>query len=138
MKALVGVVTYSEYCVPQNSLTPLLSTQTNPMLPPRRVHELEAGGGVRGLHSREDAVGERLDEPPAARLAAAGRLVPGVDAGIICSATKAFSWLKAPISTFTAKTLLRHYAKRALTPRSLNVKLGPRRKGHKGRAVWLA
>ena len=31
-----------------------------------------------------------------------------------------------------------HYAKRALTPRSLNVKVGPQRKGHKGRAVWLA
>ena len=31
-----------------------------------------------------------------------------------------------------------HYAKRALTPRSLNVKMGPRRKGHKGWAVWLA
>ena len=52
--------------------------------------------------------------------------------------TRAFSWLKAPTSAFTFKTLLRHYAKRALTPRSLNVKLGPRRKGHKGRAVWLA
>ena len=33
------------------------------------------------------------------------------------------------------KTLLRHYAKRALTPRSLNVKLGPRRNYHKGRAA---
>ena len=52
--------------------------------------------------------------------------------------TRAFSWLGAPTSAFTLKTLLRHYAKRALTPRSLNVKLGPRRKGHKGRAVWLA
>ena len=52
--------------------------------------------------------------------------------------TRAFSWLKAPTSAFTLKTLLRHYAKRALTPRSLNVKLGPRRKGHKGRAGWLA
>ena len=52
--------------------------------------------------------------------------------------TRAFSWLKAPTSAFTFKTLLRHYAKRPLTPRSLNVKLGPRRKGHKGRAVWLA
>ena len=52
--------------------------------------------------------------------------------------TRAFSWLKAPTSAFTFKTLLRHYAKRALTPPSLNVKLGPRRKGHKGRAVWLA
>ena len=52
--------------------------------------------------------------------------------------TRAFSWLKVPTSAFTFKTLLRHYAKRALTPRSLNVKLGQRRKGHKGRAVWLA
>ena len=31
--------------------------------------------------------------------------------------TRAFSWLKAPTSAFTFKTLLRHYAKRALTPR---------------------
>ena len=49
--------------------------------------------------------------------------------------TRAFSWLKAATTAFTFKTLLRHYAKRALTPRSLNVKLGPRRKGHKGRAA---
>ena len=35
----------------------------------------------------------------------------------------------------TFKTLLRHYAKRALTPRSLNVKLGLRRNYHKGRAA---
>ena len=27
--------------------------------------------------------------------------------------TRAFSWLKAPTSAFTFKTLLRHYAKRA-------------------------
>ena len=52
--------------------------------------------------------------------------------------TRAFFWLKAATTAFTFKTLLRHYAKRALTPRSLNVKLGPRCKGHKGRAVWLA
>ena len=39
---------------------------------------------------------------------------------------------KAP---FTFKTLLRHYAKQALTPRSLNVKLGTRRNYHKGRAA---
>ena len=51
--------------------------------------------------------------------------------------TRAFSWLKAATTAFTFKTLLRHYAKRALTPRSLNMKLGPRRKGHKGQAVWL-
>ena len=28
---------------------------------------------------------------------------------------RAFSWLKAPTSAFTFKTLLRHYAKQALT-----------------------
>ena len=48
------------------------------------------------------------------------------------------AWVKAATTAFTFKTLLRHYAKRALTLQSLNVKLGPRRKGHKGRAVWLA
>ena len=45
--------------------------------------------------------------------------------------TRAFSWLKAPTSAFTFKTLLRHYAKQALTPRYLNVKLGLRCKGHR-------
>ena len=34
--------------------------------------------------------------------------------------TRAFSWLKAATTAFTFKTLLRHYAKRALTPRSLS------------------
>ena len=52
--------------------------------------------------------------------------------------TRTFSWLKAATTAFTFKTLLRHYAKWALTPRSLNVKLGPRHKGHKRRAGWLA
>ena len=47
----------------------------------------------------------------------------------------AFSWLKAPTSAFTFKTLLRHYAKQVLNPRSLNVKLGPRRNYHDGRAA---
>ena len=42
--------------------------------------------------------------------------------------TRAFSWLKAATTAFTFKTLLRHYAKWALIPRSLNVKLGPRHK----------
>ena len=51
--------------------------------------------------------------------------------------TRAFSWLKVVTTAFTFKTLLRHYAKWALTPRSLNMKLGPRHKGHKGRG-WLA
>ena len=49
--------------------------------------------------------------------------------------TRAFSWLKAATTAFTFKTLLRHYAKQALTPRSLNMKLGPRRNYHKGRAA---
>ena len=49
--------------------------------------------------------------------------------------TRAFSWLKAATTAFTFKTLLRHYAKRALTLRSLNVKLGPRRNYHEGRAA---
>ena len=49
--------------------------------------------------------------------------------------TRAFSWLKVATTAFTLKTLLRHYAKQTLTPRSLNVKLGPRRKGDKGRAA---
>ena len=49
--------------------------------------------------------------------------------------TRAFSWLKAPTSAFTIKTLLRHYTKWALTPRSLNVKLGPRRNYHKGQVA---
>ena len=49
--------------------------------------------------------------------------------------TRAFSWLNAATTAFTFKTLLRHYAKRALTPRSLNVKLGPQRNYHKGRAA---
>ena len=42
--------------------------------------------------------------------------------------TRAFSWLKVATTAFTFKTLLRHYAKQRLTPRSLNVKLGPRHK----------
>ena len=49
--------------------------------------------------------------------------------------TRAFSWLKAATTAFTFKTLLRHYAKRALTPRSLNVKLGLRCNYHNG---WAA
>ena len=45
--------------------------------------------------------------------------------------TRAFSWLKAATTAFTFKKLLRHYAKQALTPQSLNVKLGPLRNYHK-------
>ena len=49
--------------------------------------------------------------------------------------TRAFSWLKPATTAFTFKTLLIHYAKQALTPRSLNMKLGRRRNYHKG---WAA
>ena len=45
------------------------------------------------------------------------------------------SWLKASTSASTFKTLLKHYAKWALTPLSLNVKLAPQRNYHKGRAA---
>ena len=49
--------------------------------------------------------------------------------------TRTLSWLKAASTTFTFKTLLRHYAKRVLTPRSLNVKFGPQCNYHEG---WAA
>ena len=45
--------------------------------------------------------------------------------------TRASYWLKAPTSTFTFKTLLRHYAKQVLTPRPLNVKT------QKSKGTWL-
>ena len=43
--------------------------------------------------------------------------------------------MKADTTAFTFKTLLRHYAKQALTPWSLNVKLGPQHNYHK---EWAA
>ena len=49
--------------------------------------------------------------------------------------SRAFSWLKAATTAFTFKTLLRHYAKWALTPQSIIMKLGSRRNYHKGRAA---
>ena len=53
------------------------------------------------------------------------RLVPQIDPSVpqlvVQSrrrpSTWAISWLKAPTSAFTFKTLLRHYANPALTPR---------------------
>ena len=49
------------------------------------------------------------------------------------------NWLElrrfSAFGTRHATACLRHYAERALTPRSLNVKLGPRRNYHKGRAA---
>ena len=46
--------------------------------------------------------------------------------------TSDFFWLKEPSSAFTFKTLLRHCAKLALTPWSLNMKLGLQLKGESG------
>ena len=43
--------------------------------------------------------------------------------------------MKGATTAFTFKTLLRDYAKRVLTPRSLIMKLGQRRKYHKGQAA---
>ena len=67
-------------------------------------------------------------------------LVPQIDYRWSCTITekaptRAFSWLKALTSAYTFKTLLRHYAKQMLTPRSLNVKLGPRRNYHEVHAA---
>ena len=81
---------------------------------------------------------------PGAQLCPGVAVVPGVELLTInrqsCTITEkaptsAFSWLKAPTIAFTFKTLLRHFAKRALTPQSLNVKLGPRCNYHKRRAA---
>ena len=49
--------------------------------------------------------------------------------------TEKAPWLKTPTGAFTSKTILRNYAKQALTPRSLYVKLGPWRNYPKGRAA---
>ena len=46
--------------------------------------------------------------------------------------TRAFSLLRAASTAFTFETLLRHYAKQALTLWFLNMKLGLRHKGHLG------
>ena len=76
-----------------------------------------AGGGGRG-----GGAGARRVPP---RLLRGRRLPPArphqeVQTQAACtenSPTRAFSWLKVPTTAFTYKTLLRHYAKQALTPR---------------------
>ena len=60
---------------------------------------------------------------PLLRISAANRSI-GSTTGCTCTITekaptRAFSWLKAATTAFTFKTLLRHYAKRALTAQSL-------------------
>ena len=88
------------------------------------------------------AAGRPSDSPPSAARSPPGIVLysdPSVSQSVFTitekAPTRAFSWLKAPTSAFTFKTLLRHYAKRVLTPRSLNVKLGPRHNYHKRRAA---
>ena len=104
------------------------------------------GDGVRGVHGvSSQTTPDSSTAPP---------LTTGDSHAVLSSASKrsirrfvitekaptimAFSWLKAATTAFTFKTLLRHYAKQALTLWSLNVKLGPRHKGHKGQAGRLA
>ena len=64
-----------------------------------------------------------------------GRVAVGVV--LQTKAIRRFVITEKATTAFTFKTLLRYYAKRALTPRSLNVKLGPRRNYHKGRAAII-
>ena len=45
------------------------------------------------------------------------------------ASTRAFSWLKAPTTAFTLKTLLKHYAERMLTQRSSRCEIGMLAKG---------
>ena len=102
---------------------------------PGELHEVDAGHGV-VHHEVQGPLNAAVHVGP-------GRQVKnhlGIAGVMLCSApsvlqsvftitkkapTRAFSWLIAATTAFTFKTLLRHYAKRALTPRSLNVKLGP-------------
>ena len=81
-----------------------------------------AGGedGAAAAVQGEAQVGEvhqqhHLDTPrPWVFFSAADRLI---ETNTEKRPTRSFSWLKAPTSPFTFKTLLRHYAKQALTPR---------------------
>ena len=54
---------------------------------------------------------------------------------VICISISA---VKQSIGSTTGCIITEKAPTRALTPRSLNVKLGPRHKSHQGRAVWLA
>ena len=97
------------------------------------------GGDVKAVHGHQVHVGDLLG----CRRHVLGELVLGVELETkvilrfftITAPTGAFSWLKAPTSTFTFKTLLRHYAKRALTPQKVDVKLERQSNNHKGGAA---
>ena len=92
----------------------LVPVPVDPHPPPRLV---EGAGGV-----------SQLQVPRPRVLSSAVKRSIGSTTG--CTITekapiRAFSWLKAATTAFTFKTLLRHYAKKVLTPRSLTVKFGP-------------
>ena len=58
----------------------------------------------------------------------------GTSKVVLCSAPS----VSQSVFKIMFKTLLRHYAKQVLTPQYVDVKLGGRRKSHKGWAGWLA
>ena len=68
------------------------------------------------MHNGEGGVlygGIRLEQPPLSELQTINRQTCTITEKV---PTRAFSWLKAATIAFTFKTLLRHYAKQALTP----------------------
>ena len=67
----------------------------------------EVGGGVSGGQSPHRVHTGAVDDPSVSK---------SVFTITEKAPTRAFSWLKAATTTFTFKTLLRHYAERALTP----------------------
>ena len=125
------------YDVPDNKRSPHRAVVTwlcRPAFLPLALdnsHGMEEEG-VAGLDNNHEVVGE-VRRTTVITLRSLGlELVPQIDSSVKLYnhgegpySTRAFSWLKAPTSAFTFKTLLRHYAKRALTPLSLNMKLGP-------------
>ena len=62
--------------------------------------------------------GRRWDDPISAGAVAGSASKSSIRRFVITkkAPTRAFSWLKAATTAFTFKTLLRHYAKRTLTP----------------------
>ena len=84
------------------------------------IHSLQSVGDILDLF--QDRLGRVVPSP--GRATAAILVSQSVFTITENDPTRAFCWLKAPTSAFTFKTLLRHDAKWALTPRSLNVKLG--------------
>ena len=90
-----------------------------------RGHGGEAGGRQQGQHPQRRHLrggGHQQQQHPASEviqlISAANRSIGSTTGCTITekASTKAFSWLKAPTSAFTFKTLLRHYAKQPPVP----------------------